>query len=190
MQKCIQQLFGHIQKIYSSLPNEDASKFFSLKTDLESKVLKPLELKPFVIFKTVMTNKDFKFNFTINRQKLDQYINEKTEYYSITETSQNYTGINVKITSNIPENFDLQCMYVKPDNSWEFKDVTYKDYLSLQSIKERKREVSKVKYHTLLLFYSGSVICSTPFIDEMNVIYPEFIKNIVSNKKEFEEKIV
>jgi len=188
-EQCIKVLYSCIQKIYSTLTNEEALNFFSLKTNLESKVLSPIELNPFVIFKTVMTNKDLKLDFTINRQKLDQYINEKTEYYSITETSQNYTGINIKIASNIPKNFDLKCMYVNDENIWNTKDVTYTDYLSLQTLKERKREVSKVKYHTFLLFYSGSVICSTPFIDEMKTIYPVFINNIVKNKDEFEEKL-
>ena len=137
-----------------------------------------------------MTNKDLKLDFTINRQKLDKYINEQTDYYSITETSQNYTGINVKIRSNIPDNFDLKCMYVTDENEWKSKDVTYHEYLSLQTEKEQKREVYKIKYHTFLLFYSGSVICSTPYINEMMELYPKFIENLVDNKKQFEENIV
>ena len=49
------------------------------------------------IFNTVMTNVDFNIGYFINREHLNRYINENTEYNSLLETSFGYTGVNIKI---------------------------------------------------------------------------------------------
>ena len=47
-----------------------------------------------------MRNIDFSLGFYVNREELDSYINEETEYTSLLETSFGYTGVNIKIPMN------------------------------------------------------------------------------------------
>jgi len=49
-----------------------------------------------ISFQTVMTNLDFHVGYMVNREILDNWINKKTQFYSLLETSFGYTGVNIK----------------------------------------------------------------------------------------------
>ena len=54
------------------------------------------------IFIPAMRNIDFNLGFTLDREKIDEYFNKHTEYYSLLETSIGYTGVNIKIPITKP----------------------------------------------------------------------------------------
>lgn len=187
-EQCVEILYKLIQDIQSSLPQSKRDDFFKVSpyTTTQGQHL----AGPMIVFKTVMTNKDIRLDFNINRQKLDRYIQENTNYYSTTETSQDYTGINIKIAANIPEDYILPLItWESEKKKWISHEARYADYLAMLNERERKKETTKSRFHTFLIFYSGSVICSTPYKTEMNTLYPLFISTIIKNKQHFEETV-
>ena len=115
---------------------------------------KPLECT----FRTVMTNIAFEVGFRINREALDYYINTKTDFHSLLETSIGYTGLNVKIPfthKNSPIR-KLRCSDAGVD-TWT---VDYTDFLAELPPCERKKEQNKKRKNTFLVFYSGKTIMS------------------------------
>ena len=148
--------------------------------------LKPGQLYPKIIFNVVMKNIDFKLGFSINRELLDTFIRENTEFISCFDGSV-ATGVNIKIKSNIPYETTLKCMEVH-DDEIKYSHVDYSEYFTYFSEKEKKKEAKKKKYHTFLVFCSGSVIQSGSG-PEMETVYNNFMSVITRNKSLFEEKL-
>ena len=70
-----------------------------------------------------MTNIDFNIGYIINREELNRYINEHTEYNSLLETSFGYTGVNIKIPVRQDlSNIKFPCLINKGD-SWVDEEV-------------------------------------------------------------------
>lgn len=144
----------------------------------------------FSIFITVMTNIDFNLGFTINKECLDNYINTKTDYNSLLETSFGYTGVNIKIPLKIPVDFFLdKVVYNEKNNEWEKTKITYLKYLEMLSEKDKIKELKKTRYNTFLVFHSGNVIMSSMKKDFMEDYYNKFINIIKECKTEIKEKI-
>ena len=126
-----------------------------------------------ILFNNVMTNKDFSVGFTVNRENLDNIINNDTEYNSLLETSFGYTGVNLKMKLNKNIERDFNCLELDLSTG-EYKDyvVNYKDYINTLNDKELVKE-NKDRHVTFLIFQSGNVIMSG-----MNEIFMEKYYNI------------
>lgn len=140
-------------------------------------------------FKNVMTNIDTNVGFNINRENLDQYINSNTKYHSLLETSVSYTGINIKIP--IKKDFDFNMKKISCDienNTWSEDNITYKNYIGTLCEKDRIKEQTKQRYHSILVFYSGNIIFSSMDISFMKDLYEEFFGIIKDCRHLIEDK--
>ena len=140
-------------------------------------------------FKTVMTDIVFNIGFKVDRQKLDKYINLRTKDYTSTlETSVGYTGVNIKHPFD-HEDTELLTMELVDEKSEEWIDgkTTFKQYLETLTVTERKKELSKKRNNTFLVFYSGTAIMSgmTPYY--MKGIYYNFNKMVREARTQIEE---
>lgn len=167
-----------VKFIWSYIKDTD---WYTYKEPIESPTLN-------IIFITVMTNIDFSVGFYVNREALDNYINESTDYISILELSYGYAGVNIKFPlKDIDKIPPLKITY--KDKWSKVKETTYKDYLGMLSEKDRIKEVTKEdRYVTFLVFYSGKVIMSSRHIDFMEEYYTEFMNIIKRCKPAIEEK--
>lgn len=131
----------------------------------------------------VMRNIDFPLNFTVDRIKLDSYINNKTNYHSLLETSSGYTGVNASFTIRKNIYDTMTTKYILNDNgSLDETQVRYEEFLKMLDQKERKKKekVISKKCNTFLIFQSGKTILSGLNADIMVDSYYEFIDMIRS----------
>lgn len=152
-----------------------------------------LEGKEFcALFIPAMRNIDFSLGFSIDREKIDQYFNQKTPFRSLLETSVGYTGVNLKIPFDRPIT-DLKIQKYTWDekkNDWcEPQVLPFNDYLSLLKPKEREKRLNKQRYHTFLIFHSGKVIMSSLCADFARQIYYQFMDIIQNHKDHFKESL-
>lgn len=149
--------------------------------------LKFPEENPRIIFNVVMKNIDFKIGFSIQREKLDTFINDNTNFYSSFEGSVN-TGVNIKIESKHPFDKELDCLEMfSPEESKHYM-APFSEYVRYLDKKDKKKEVVKEKYHTFLVFCSGSVIMSSSGPD-MQGVYKKLVRVLLENREHFEERI-
>lgn len=136
-----------------------------------------------VLFVPAMRNIDFSVGFFIDREKLSQYINQHTNYYSILEASFGYTGLNVKF----PVINDIEKLSIRKLSydgiSWTSEKAHFKDYLDMLSPKERDKALTKKRYTTFLVFQSGKVIQSGMCSEYQRPVYDIFI-DIINNSYE------
>lgn len=146
------------------------------------------EQYPEIIFITVMTNINFNLGFCINRENLDEYINTNTKFFSLLETSFGYTGVNIKLPLENIDNIPITKLVYKKDN-WIIEDYNYLKYIDSLDEKDKKKEKSKIRYNTFLVFQSGNIILSSPHKECMRKSYHEFINIIKKTKSYIEEKL-
>ena len=147
---------------------------------------KNLKHNPKDLFQSVMINKDFNLGFVIDRNKLNAFINSSTEYTSLLETSVN-TSANIKIKSN--PNFRPPLKQIILEKKWTDGEMKYRDYLEHLNNVELKKE-KKDKYHTFLMFQSGAIILSSPYLVEMKMVFDKFVKYVLKHKEVIEEKLI
>lgn len=143
---------------------------------------------PEIYLVSVMTNINFSLGFNVNRENLDEYINNNTPYYSLLETSFGYTGVNIKMQLENMDNIPVRKMMFV-DGKWNYETIKYSEYVSTMDVKEKEKEGRKVRYSTFLCFQSGNVICSSAHEDCMIETFKEFMKIIESCKSKIQEKI-
>ena len=173
--KAIQYIYKHIKDSERQI----GETICSLKPDSQYS-------HPKIIFNIVMKNIDFKVGFSIQRDKLDTFISVNTNFHSHYEGSIT-TGVNIKIKSKTPYDKQLECLDIVNDN-FICSRVDYSEYLSLLEEKEKLKEIKKEKYHTFLVFCSGSIIQSGSG-PEMENVYNDFMKILMTNREHFEEKL-
>lgn len=141
-----------------------------------------------VIFNTVMQNMDFDIGFKISREQLDKFINNETKFSSIFVGSIR-TSVNIKV-QNIFENSTLISKMIYNTTNKEITKcyVPYTKYLERLDEKERRKQDKKDKYHTFLIFSSGSVIMSSSGPD-MNKVFKDLIETLINNRTKFEDKL-
>lgn len=167
-EKCIKWIWEYIR---------DNKDIYSLSEGTEFKAL----------FIPAMRNIDFSLGFVLDREKLDEYFNNNTDYHSLLETSIGYTGVNIKIPVKKP----ITDLLLK-ELSYEGKDwkpckmIPYSSYLNTLKPKEQQKKLDKERYTTFLVFHSGETICSAMCEDFARDTYYEFIDIIKNNRKEFE----
>lgn len=142
------------------------------------------------IFIPAMRNIDFSLGFVLDREKLDEYFNTFTQYYSLLETSIGYTGVNIKIPVTKPiTELQIKELTYRRGNWLKPKFIPYQNYLDTLKPKEQQKKLDKERYNTFLVFHSGKVIMSSMCEDFARETYYEFLDIIRENYKEFEEKL-
>jgi TATA-box binding protein (TBP) (component of TFIID and TFIIIB) len=143
-----------------------------------------------VIFIPAMRNIDFSLGFLVNRETLDMYINEETEYHSLLETSFGYTGVNIKIPVVTPvEELKYNKFECDSCGKWIQKTVTYQEYIDELPEKEKEKKLNKERFNTFLVFHSGKIIMSGTEADVMRPTYYQFIDIIKKCHSLIEEKL-
>jgi hypothetical protein len=173
---CMMHLFSNMKRI-QEMTGETCFRLSNSESQLR------------IVFNTVMKNMDFNIGFNISREKLDRFINSNTEFNSIFEGSIS-TGVNVKVQSEQINDMELlQLNYDIIENKKEVLKVPYQNYFNLLEEKEKKKESNKDKYHTFLIFASGSIIMSSRGPDMRRVFY-ELIDILIKNRNQFEDKTI
>ena len=173
-ENCVKYIWEYIK------PNKD---IYSL-TETETETFKAL-------FIPAMRNIDFSLGFILNREKLDEYFNTYTNYYSLLETSIGYTGVNIKIPVKKP----IKDLMIKEltynDNKWISPlFIPYQKYLDTLKPREQQKKIEKERFNTFLVFHSGKVICSSMCEEFAKDTYYEFLEIIRQNYHEFQEKLI
>ena len=173
-ENCVKYIWEYIK------PNKD---IYSL-TETETETFKAL-------FIPAMRNIDFSLGFILNREKLDEYFNTYTNYYSLLETSIGYTGVNIKIPVKKP----IKDLMIKEltynDNNWISPVfIPYQKYLDTLKPREQQKKIEKERFNTFLVFHSGKVICSSMCEEFAKDTYYEFLEIIRRNYHEFQEKLI
>jgi hypothetical protein len=139
----------------------------------------------------VMTNIIFKMGYHINRQNLDLYMNQCTDFNSLLETSFGYTGVNIKIPFKlIPEETKIKQMKCNEYGVWETSFISYNAYIQSLSDRDREKELSKKRRNTFLVFHSGTAIMSGMTTQYMKDVYDKFISIMREARNEIEETII
>jgi len=145
-----------------------------------------------VLTNTVMQNMDFNVGFNISRDKLNTFINHHTDFCSIYEGSIS-TGVNIKISSSSPYDEFINKLTYKynADECYEkelIEKVDFEEYKSLLDDKQKNKEYNKEKFHTFLVFASGSIIMSSrgPLT---KMVFTNLINMLLEYREHFEEKI-
>ena len=92
---------------------------------------------------------------------------------------------------------NFKCTIFAIENKIEIHDVNdirhvlapYDLYIKYMDKKDKKKEVVKDKYHTFLVFCSGSIIMSSSG-PQMENVHNQFVKILLENRHCFEEKIL
>jgi len=134
------------------------------------------------IFNTVMQNMNFYLGFNVCRESLDRFIKKETTYRSIYEGSIT-PGVSIKIPLSSDENKKcLSMTFDKETSEITTDEVNFVDYASF-FIKKNK---SKSRCHTFLIFASGEVIFTSAGAD-MEDVFNNLVTQLVKNRKQFEE---
>lgn len=174
--------FSLIQTFYQIIRSHNLQDCYRLEEDF------------YAVFITVMTNIDFNLGFQINRENLDKWINNRTDYNSLLETSFGYTGVNIKIPFSMPRDLYLKKLNHNLDENnndvWKESRISYICYLDILTDKERRKEINKSRYNTFLVFHSGNCIFSSMHKDFMKIYYEEFLSIVQDCRQYIEENVV
>jgi len=179
-EECVKYIWGYIREIKKTVPEVYT---FQDETEEKSKTFKAM-------FIPAMRNIDFSLGFVLDREKLDSYFNEFTEYSSLLEPNIGYTGVNIKFPVTIPIT-DLKIKEVSCKNGrWlKPKMIDYEVYLNKLKPKEKLKKIETVRYTTFLVFQSSKTILSSMCEEFAKKAYYEFIDIIKNNWKKFQENI-
>ena len=148
------------------------------------------------MFYTAMKNMDFDIGFHIEREKLDRFMHDQTNYISIFTDGDLSTGVNVKVKYDLNAVPDLtKFVYISGDPNplttsellnIQKEEVQCFTFNELLDEKERKKLLKKEKFHTFLVFASGSIIMSSRGPD-MRRVFIEVVDVLINNRQYFEE---
>jgi TATA-box binding protein (TBP) (component of TFIID and TFIIIB) len=170
---CIKYLWKYLQEL-----GRDNDQLYSLKDHSYLDIT----------LRTVMTDIVFHLGFEINREHLDEYINNNTKFNSLLETTFGYTGVNIKMPFTHDNSKITTLMH--RDGEWVEGYVMYYDYVDALPEREKDKELSKQRKNTFLVFYSGTAIMSGMSPIYMKDVYNQFIKIISDARGQIEEKII
>jgi len=165
-----------------------------LKNDQDTRNILPYNCFSAILL-DVMINRYFNLGFSIDREKLDSFMNKQEEFRSIYDGSMS-TGVNIKYKNECPFNDELLvCIIPKPDKlniskdmEEHFTSTKFDNFLLLMSEKEKMKLLNKTKHISFLCFHTGSAILSGsgPLI---GTAYNIFKESILSHKREFVETL-
>lgn len=136
---------------------------------------------------TVMTNISFRLPFQINVNELNKHITFKTVPRTFLEKPFASNATNIKIP--YPDNMQIQCSLVEYDlqsKEWLYNKTSFQTYLSMLDVKSQKKEISKQRKITVLIFVSGCVIMSGMTEEFLLPVYQEFMTWIQSVREQVE----
>lgn len=137
-----------------------------------------------------MRNIDFDVGFTIDRDKLNEYMYKHMDYHCILETSFGYTAVNIKMKlKNDIKNMQIKKLTMNETNT-VMEEVTYDDYLSELSTKDRENKLKSNRYITFLVFHSGKIIMSGLTREFMRSEYKNFIDILTVAEEDIKEKLL
>lgn len=138
-----------------------------------------------------MRNIDFDVGFTIDRDKLNQYMYKHMDYHCILETSFGYTAVNIKmkLRNNI-EDMQIKKISVTETGTFKEETVKYTEYLDKLSEKERTTKLKANRYITFLVFHSGKIIMSGLTREFMRSEYTKFIDILRVAEDDIKEKLL
>lgn len=151
-----------------------------------------------VLFIQCMRNIDFSLGFFVDREKLNRYMKEQTNFSCLLETSFGYTGVSIKVPlkqdiTQMPIN---KLIYNKEaddngdsENIWTEYKTIYQEYLDTLSQKDRDTKIATERYNTFLLFQSGRVIASSMNSTYLKPVYYEFLEVIKQGYEIIEERL-
>lgn len=175
-EQCIQHLWDYFREY--STPENQLYEFQDNATQLD------------VIYRTVMTNKNFHLGFKVNREQLDKYVNTTALHgRSLLETTFGYTGVNIKFRFK-HRNSILKTMQWHHLHGWIHGYIDYNTYLNTLSPKEYTIELNKTRYNSFLIFHSGSAIMSGMNIEHMKEDYYAFRQMIEDCRYCIESKLI
>lgn len=138
-----------------------------------------------------MRNIDFDTGFTIDRDKLNQYMYKHMDYHCILETSFGYTAVNIKMKlKDDIKNMQIKKIIVKEGNIFDEEIVKYDEYLNKLSDKERENKLKSDRYITFLVFHSGKIIMSGLTREFMRDEYKKFIDILKIAEEDIKEKLL
>lgn len=141
------------------------------------------------LFIPAMRNTDFSLGFLVDREKLDEFFNTYTPYYSLLETSIGYTGVNIKIPVK-KSILDLELREITYEDGWqEPVFVPFQKHLDQLKPKERQKKLDKERHTTFLVFQSGRAIQSAMCHEFAEDVYYEFLDIIKNDRDYFEEHL-
>jgi len=141
---------------------------------------------PKFLFRLVMRNVDFRLGFAIDRQKLNQLMNDP-KYGDKINMSQcettSHTNVNIKMYSRKPTGFYYDCLVI-PSNT---KIKPY--FIQMSDNPYRPKKPKKKEYITFIVFSSSEVILSGRYEKNMKQMYEFFVAETYKHRDLIEEKI-
>lgn len=133
------------------------------------------------VFLLAMTRVHFNLGLNVERQKLNEVINNSTTFKSLLNPFFGCTGL--KITKYYDVNPDIyQLSKLEYNNDWNLSTIRYSEYLATLTDIERHKELSKTYKNTFLVFWTGSVIMGGLSTQFMRSDYDLFIRIIAESK--------
>ena len=125
----------------------------------------------------VLTNMDFDLGIIVDREKLSKYISMQTEFSSLLEATQGYTGVNIKIPMKVPFNEIIidKFEYDNTTKTFIMNKIKYDEYINSMKPRDILQKLRKVRYNTFLVFHSGKVIISGICPQTMSIVYEYFL---------------
>ena len=137
----------------------------------------------------VMSNLNITIPYRVDRNKIHNFINQKTEHISIFEISVGYVGVNIKILSNVEsrEEATIDKFIFGSDGVHSATKVRYREFLDdyeniyKKPIKKSKKEM----YNSFLVFESGMTIMSgCCSFENRKDAYNSFMNIVTNYRKE------
>lgn len=177
-EQCVITIYRKFEEIQRKLPEEQIIKL-------------PEGESMTAIFNSVLINKTFSLGFNIKRNKLDQFLNQKTDdFVSVIDPDGNYAGIVVLLPVERPDDLKLtKIRYDEQSQKWFRSKADWHDFLDMLPPKDRNKILKKEteKNHTFLVFWNGQVILSSPFDYFRKEAFDHFVKTLTDNRAEFEQ---
>lgn len=171
--ECVRHIWGYI---------EGDEEIYQMKDDEKVPTLKIIPS---------MRNITISLGFNIDRKKLNQFINNETDYISMHESEEN-TQVNIRIPNDNPiEDMLIEtCQYDEKTEGWtESRYVKYGEFLNTLTEKERNKKLNQRRFHSFLVFHSGNMILSTLCKQYAKDVYEEFIDLLLTNRHRIEERL-
>lgn len=148
--------------------------FFSMKSDALEVIMIP-----------AMRNINWKLDITVDRERMNEFINNNSPYSSILANN-----VNVKVPYKRDiRDMDLVKKRIYPSGEVVVSTIKYSEYLDTLAEREKLKKLTKLRNNTFLIFQTGVVIMSSINADFARDGYYEFMKFINENSGSFEEKI-
>ena len=135
-----------------------------------------------IVFRTVMTNVVFSVGYLIDKSKLNDVIQNATNFYNLFETSFGYTGMNIKI----PVEKEQQDAQISRCVSIHFPSKHVKNTDQIVQMHFKKPQ----KFNTFLVFHSGKILMSGMIEENMTHDFHMFHNFLKIHQSKIKENII